>query len=89
MKHGVTQTRFAALVLACSADLYHFAYWLIRNRPEAEDLVQETFARAWRSIRQLRGEMAAKEWLFTTLRREYARQFEAGAISGARHPVCR
>lgn len=70
------QTRFTALVHAYSTDLYRFAYWLSHNRPEAEDLVQETFARAWRSIHQLRDEKAAKGWLFTTLRREHARQFE-------------
>jgi RNA polymerase sigma-70 factor (ECF subfamily) len=39
-------------------------------------LVQETFIRAWRFLGSLRDERKAKSWLFTTLRREYARQFE-------------
>ncbi len=70
------QARFTALVNAYSGDLYRFAYWLGGNRTDAEDLVQETFARAWRSLGQLRDDKAAKGWLFTTLRREHARQFE-------------
>ncbi len=42
----------------------------------AEDLVQETFMRAWRFLDSLREEKKAKSWLMTTLRREFARQFE-------------
>ncbi|NIR29371.1 MAG: sigma-70 family RNA polymerase sigma factor, partial [Gammaproteobacteria bacterium] len=45
-------------------------------RTLAEELVQETFMRAWRAFDQLRDERKAKSWLITTLRREYARQFE-------------
>lgn len=70
------QSRFTALANAFSRDLYRYAYWLCGTRADAEDLVQETFARAWRSLDQLRDEAAAKAWLFTTLRREHARQFE-------------
>jgi RNA polymerase sigma-70 factor (ECF subfamily) len=70
------QSRFTALVNALSGDLYRYAYWLCGQRAAAEDLVQETFARAWRSLDQLRDDAAAKGWLFTTLRREHARQFE-------------
>ena len=42
----------------------------------ADDLVQETFTRAWRAIDTLRNQSAAKYWLITTLRREHARLFE-------------
>lgn len=43
------------------------------NRALAEDLVQETWLRAWRSIGQLREPGAARGWLVTILRRELAR----------------
>jgi RNA polymerase sigma-70 factor (ECF subfamily) len=69
------QTRFEALVNALGADLYRFAYWLCRDRTRAEDLVQETFLRAWRSLDQLREEKSAKGWLITILRREHARGY--------------
>lgn len=65
--------QFEAMVRAYSTDLYRFAYWLARDRPLAEDAVQETYARAWKSWHQLKDSRAAKSWLFTILRHEYAR----------------
>ncbi|MDH3315085.1 MAG: sigma-70 family RNA polymerase sigma factor [Gammaproteobacteria bacterium] len=73
---GKAQQRFEKLVLALSSDLYRYAYFLCKNRDLAEDLVQETFMRAWRFLGSLKDESKAKSWLFTTLRREFARQFE-------------
>lgn len=64
------------MVNALSTDLYRYAYWLCRDKHTAEDLVQETFTRAWRAIDTLRNQESAKYWLITTLRREYARTFE-------------
>ena len=49
---------------------------IARRQPMAEDLVQETFLRAWRSLESLHNDKAAKAWLFTILRRENARQYE-------------
>lgn len=66
--------RFESLVRAYSSDLYRFAYWLCRDNAMAEDLVQETYCRAWKNLRQLNDNDAAKPWLFTILRRECARQ---------------
>ncbi|ROR34626.1 sigma-70 family RNA polymerase sigma factor [Inmirania thermothiophila] len=73
---GDARARFEALVQSFSADLYRYAFWLCRNRDTAEELVQETFLRAWRSIDNLRDEKAAKGWLFTIVRREHARLYE-------------
>ncbi|MDX1487843.1 MAG: sigma factor [Acidiferrobacterales bacterium] len=73
---GTKQTRFEALVQALSTDLYRYAVWLCRDRNRAEELVQETFLRAWRSLDTLRDERAAKGWLITILRREHARGYE-------------
>ncbi len=71
-----SQARFEKLVNAVSSDLYRYAFMLCRNKAMAEDLVQETYTRAWRFLDSLRDEKKAKSWLMTTLRREYARQFE-------------
>jgi RNA polymerase sigma-70 factor (ECF subfamily) len=71
-----SQARFEKMVNALSSDLYRYALMLCRNRTMAEDLVQETFMRAWRFLDSLREEKKAKSWLMTTLRREFARQFE-------------
>lgn len=67
------QAQFEALVQAYSADLYRFAFWLCRNRTMAEDLVQETYLRAWRALASLRSEDSAKGWLLTILRNEHVR----------------
>jgi RNA polymerase sigma-70 factor (ECF subfamily) len=67
------QAQFEALVQAYSADLYRFAFWLCRNRAAAEDLVQETYLRAWRALAGLRSGESAKGWLLTILRNEHAR----------------
>jgi RNA polymerase sigma-70 factor (ECF subfamily) len=68
--------KFEALVRAYSAELYRYGYWLTRDRFVAEDLVQETFSRAWTAWESLREPGAAKHWLYTILRHEHARLFE-------------
>ncbi len=70
------QKRYEALVQVYHSELYRFGYWLTKDAQVAEDLVQETFLRAWRSLDSLKDEKAAKAWLITILRRENARRFE-------------
>jgi len=70
------QQRFDALVNALYADIYRYAFWLTKNQAVSEDLVQDTYLRAWRSFESLKDEKAAKAWLITILRRENARRFE-------------
>lgn len=70
------QIRYEALVKALHGDLYRYAYWLTHDKQVSEDLVQETFLRAWRALDSLKDEKAAKAWLITILRRENARRFE-------------
>jgi len=68
--------RFNELAEAYSTDLYRYAMWISGNDALAKDLVQETFLRAWRALDKLNDVAAAKSWLITILRREYARTFE-------------
>ena len=68
--------RFNELADAYSTDLYRYALWLCGNEALAKDLVQETFLRAWRALDKLNEPAAAKGWLITILRREFARTFE-------------
>lgn len=70
------QSKFRALVEAYAADLYRYAFWTTHQESLAEDLVQETFMRAWRGIDGLHDPKAAKAWLWTILRREIARHYE-------------
>lgn len=59
------QSRFLHLVSAYSGWLYRCAYWLSGESAAAEDLVQETFLRAWRFLDSLKDENSAKSWLTT------------------------
>jgi RNA polymerase sigma-70 factor (ECF subfamily) len=68
--------RYESLVGLLYQDVFRYALWVCKNQPMAEDLVQETFLRAWRSLDSLENDKAAKAWLFTILRRENARQYE-------------
>ena len=68
--------RFNELAEAYSTDLYRYGMWICGNDALAKDLVQETFLRAWRALDSLKDVGAAKSWLITILRREYARTFE-------------
>jgi RNA polymerase sigma-70 factor, ECF subfamily len=70
------QRRFDALVRKYADDLLRFGIWLSGDHALANDLVQETFLRAWKSLDSLKDVNAAKSWLITILRREHARTFE-------------
>jgi RNA polymerase sigma-70 factor (ECF subfamily) len=70
------QIKYEALVRAYADDLFRYGYWLCRDKSVTEDLVQETFLRAWKNLDSLQNESAAKSWLITILRRENARRFE-------------
>jgi RNA polymerase sigma-70 factor, ECF subfamily len=72
----LSPSAFDALVRAYSADLFRFAFWLCRNRWQAQDLVQETFTAAWKGRQSLRQRGSAKAWLFSILRNEHVRVFQ-------------
>ena len=75
------QGAFEQAVNRYFGDLYRYAYWLCRNRWQAEDVVQESLTRAWRAWPGLREERALKSWLFTIVHREHLR-----AVSRAPRP---
>ena len=45
--------------------LYSYALALTRSRSEADDLVQETYVRAFAAVGRLRTDSNVKSWLFT------------------------
>ncbi len=68
--------QFNRLAEAYGADLYRYALWICGNDALAKDLVQETYLRAWKALHKLNDPKAARSWLITILRREFARTFE-------------
>ena len=56
-------TSFEHEALPHQVDLYRMAKWLVRNRAEAEDLVQETFVAALRSFHRFQKGTNCRAWL--------------------------
>jgi RNA polymerase sigma-70 factor (ECF subfamily) len=57
--------------LAHADGLYNFARWLCRDPLEAEDLVQETYARALGAVQQFEAGSNLRAWLFRILRNAF------------------
>ncbi len=57
--------------LAYASALYNVAYYLTRNAPDAEDLVQDTYVRAMRAATQFARGTNLKAWLFCILRNTF------------------
>ena len=58
--------------------VYRFALRLAGDTDQANDLVQETYLRAWRAWDQYTPGTNAKSWLFTICRNLFLRQVERG-----------
>ncbi len=69
---------FERVALPWMADVYRFAYSLTRNESDAEDLVQETYLRAFRSWHTFQTGSDARRWLFTICRNAFLRSRERG-----------
>ena len=75
----VSETRdvdFAREALPYMDDVYRFAYSLTRLAADAEDLVQETYLRAFRSWHTFQPGSDARRWLFTICRNAFLRSRE-------------
>lgn len=66
-------TRAEQLISTFHADVYRYSCWLANCPNAAEDITQEVFLRAYRGLHNLREEQAAKSWLLTITRNEFAR----------------
>ncbi len=74
-KNQIFETEFFPLADA----LYNFAYHLVYDRDEANDLVQETFLKAWRFIASYDRDTNAKAWLFTILKNTFINEYRRKA----------
>jgi RNA polymerase sigma-70 factor, ECF subfamily len=76
-------SHFDRVVRAYTAELFHFASWLCRDRHRAEDVLQEALARAWRNWSQVKEESARRSWLFAIVRNEFYRSVQRDAHHAA------
>ena len=73
MSKGGSNASFERAVRAHAGALFRYAYWLVRNRQQAEDIVQEALLRGWRGFDQVRESGAVKGWLFSIVKNEFLR----------------
>lgn len=66
------QRRFQALTLPFLDRLLNAAWRRLGSRELAEDLVQETYLKAWRAFTSLEDELRVYAWLHRIMRRELA-----------------
>ena len=55
---------FRMLVEAHSDQVYRIALGIVRNHHDAEEVVQETFLRAYRGLGRFRGDAAFSSWIY-------------------------
>lgn len=71
------QARFAELAMPYMDALYTAAIRLTHNAADAEDLVQETYLRAYRGFEGFRDGTNLKAWLYRILTNTYINQYRA------------
>ncbi|WP_306589852.1 RNA polymerase sigma factor [Geothrix sp. 21YS21S-4] len=95
---GGDQTAFACLVKLFSRDVYRKAFSVLKNHQDADDVVQETFIRVFRSLGNFRFESSFRTWLITiatrqalNFRERMAREHESleGPDGALEHPALR
>src|SRR5271169_2139658 len=62
---------FEELAMPLFDSLYNFASWLVHNKSNAEDLVQETYLKALRSFASFQPGTNFRAWIFKILRNNF------------------
>ncbi len=68
---GTQSDSFEELAMPLFDQLYNFAHWLTQNREEAEDLVQETYAKALKGFSSFQLGTNFRAWMYRILRNTF------------------
>ncbi len=71
------QDEFLADAMQYSPQLFSSAVHMTRNRSDAEDLVQETFLKGWRSFHTFQEGTNLRAWLFRIMTNTYINKYNA------------
>jgi RNA polymerase sigma-70 factor (ECF subfamily) len=69
--HSFSAVTFEDLAIPLFDQLYNFARWLTQDTSEAEDLVQETYAKALRGFSSFQAGTNFRAWMFRILRNSF------------------
>jgi RNA polymerase sigma-70 factor (ECF subfamily) len=67
----LTAATFEELAMPLFDQLYNFAHWLAQDRTEAEDLVQETYAKALKGLSSFQPGTNFRAWMYRILRNTF------------------
>jgi RNA polymerase sigma-70 factor (ECF subfamily) len=67
----LTAATFEDLAMPLFDQLYNFAHWLAQDRTEAEDLVQETYAKALKGFSSFQPGTNFRAWMYRILRNTF------------------
>jgi len=76
---------FRTLVDRTQAGAYRLALRIVGNSAEAEDVVQDSYLRAWNGLGRLRDGRAVRGWIYAIVRNVASTQARARAQRDARH----
>jgi len=74
------RAEFESVALPHINALFHLALKLTHNRKDAEDLVQETYLRAYRFFESYESGTQIKAWLFRILRNTFINRYRAAKV---------
>jgi RNA polymerase sigma-70 factor, ECF subfamily len=63
----VSKSKFEELVIPHMQAAFNLAYWILRSREDAEDVVQDAYVKAFRAFSDVRSE-SVKPWLLMIVR---------------------
>src|SRR5262249_60008320 len=63
----VSRSHFEELVIRHRDSAFNLAYWILQNREDAEDAVQDAYVRAFRAFDKFAGD-GARAWLLAIVR---------------------
>lgn len=77
-----SQEQFTADAMQYAPQLFSTALRMTRNRSDAEDLVQETFIKGWRSFHTFQEGTNLRAWLFRIMTNSYINKYNAQKRKG-------
>jgi RNA polymerase sigma-70 factor (ECF subfamily) len=79
--------QFEALAMPLFDSLYNLAHWLTQSREDAEDLVQETFAKALKGFASFQPGTNFRAWIFRILRNTFLTSRTGLAATATKLPL--
>ena len=76
------QEQFTSVAMQYAPQLFSTALRMTRNRSDAEDLVQETYIKGWRSFHTFQEGTNLRAWLFRIMTNTYINKYNAKKRKG-------